>query len=265
MAGTGVRSPAKIARRLRLWPLAARAVRNWPAFMVHYALGTVPAGGYAFRNGARLKIGRGVDHVPIIEVFLRQDYGTPPDDAVIVDLGASIGVFSIYAAATARNVRVYAYEPMPPFFRLLEDNVRLNGRGGAITCVNAAVAGTAAERDLYVGGTSFFFPTLLPSTADASAPRTRVPCTTLDDVVAAHRLARVDLLKMDIEGAEYEVLYGAHACLERVREIRMEYHTVDQAERNLEGLKRFLTARGYRIARERADTPTNGTLWAVRR
>jgi len=115
--GGSVRSPGKLARRLRLLPLVARDVENWPAFMYHYALGFVPTRAYEFRNGARLKIGRGVDHVPIIEIFLRRDYGTPPDDAVIVDLGANIGVFSIYATATARNARVYAYPPSTSCYR----------------------------------------------------------------------------------------------------------------------------------------------------
>lgn len=265
MRTASVRSPAKIARRLKLWPLAARLVENWPAFMYHYALGSVPAGAYAFRNGARIKIGRGVDHAPIVEVFLRQDYGRPPDDAVIVDLGASIGVYAIYAAVTARNARVYAYEPMRSFYELMQENVRLNGRVDTITCFNCAVAGTAAERDLFHGGPGLFFPTLIVPERGATAGRTPVPCTTLDDVLASNGLSGVDLLKIDIEGAEYEVLYGAQACLERIREIRMEYHTVDGVGHDVESLKQFLTRRGYRITRERANTMTNGTLWATRR
>ena len=265
MRDANVRSPAKIARRLKLWPLAARVVENWPSFMYHYALGSVPAGAYEFRNGARIQIGRGVDHVPIIEIFLRQDYGTPPDDAVIVDLGAHIGVFAIYAAVTARNARVYAYEPMASFYRLMQDNVRLNCRADAISGFNCAVAGASTDRELYLGGTRFFFPTLIAPEGAESAARTPVRCTTLDDIVAVNALSRVDLLKIDIEGAEYEVLYRARGCFEQIHEIRMEYHTIDGAERNVEGLKRFLTGRGYRITHERANTPTNGNLWAVRR
>ena len=264
MTGANVRSPVRVIRRLKLLPLVARHVANWPAFMYHYALGFVPTRAYEFRNGARLKIERGVDHVPIIEIFLRRDYGTPLDDAVIVDLGANIGVFSIYATATARNARVYAYEPMPTFYRLLQENVRLNGRTDAITCFNDGVAGETADRELYLGGASVFFPTLIPPQAQASATRTRIRCTTLDAILDANDLRRVDLLKMDIEGAEYEVLYRARACFDRIREIRMEYHDVDRKEQNVDSLKGFLTAHGYRISHERASTPTNGTLWAVR-
>src|SRR5262245_3242896 len=119
----GFRAPSKVARRLRLTPLAARKVKTWPRFMFNYALGIVPGAPYSFRNRARLQIGRGVDHVPIIEIFLREEYGAVTHDAVVVDVGANIGAYSVYAAMSARGVKVYAYEPMPAFYRLLQENI----------------------------------------------------------------------------------------------------------------------------------------------
>ena len=230
--------------------------------MYHYALGSVPTNAYSFRNGARIQIGRGVDHVPIIEIFMRRDYGSVPDDAVVLDLGANIGVFAVYAAVTARSTRVFAYEPMDSFYELLQENVRLNGCSDAVTCSRQAVAGTAAERALYFDGPDLLFPTLVPP--DRTASGARVGCVSLDRILSDHGLARVDLLKMDIEGAEYEVLYGAESCLDRIREIRMEYHAIDETDRNVEGLQRFLTASGFRITRLKASSRTHGNLWAAR-
>ncbi|HVS80576.1 MAG TPA: FkbM family methyltransferase [Pyrinomonadaceae bacterium] len=256
------RSPAKVARRLKLLPQIARRVKNWPAFMYHYAFGFVPARPYIFRNGAALKIGRAPEHGPIIEIFVRRDYGTPPDDATIVDLGANIGGFSVYAATIARNARVYAYEPMPDFYRLMQENVRLNGQTDVIKCFNYAVAGTSADRELFTAGTNFFFPTLI-APEGAHCAGTRVHCTTLAAILDVNRLAQVDLLKMDIEGAEYEILYRTPPeYFARIKEIRMEYHNLDAAGQNVEGLKRFLTAQGYLVTHEQATTPTNGNLWA---
>jgi FkbM family methyltransferase len=259
------RSPAKVARRLKLLPEAMRHVRNWPSFMLNYALGLVPKTPYRFRNGAKLKIGRGVDHVPVIEIFFREDYGEMPNDAVIVDLGASVGVFSVYAAATARNVRVFAYEPMPASYRLAEENIRLNGRETAITCFNYAVGGESGERELFVAGTDFFFPTLLGPDGNGAADHITVHCTTLEEILTSNGLDRVDLLKMDIEGAEYEFLYGApDRCFDVIREIRMEYHDLDPGKRNIGSLKQFLEERGFTITRQQAVSATNGNLWARR-
>lgn len=255
------RSPAKVARRLKMLPQVVRHVKNWPAFMYHYALGFVPARAYRFRNGAALKIGHAPEHAPIIEVFMRGDYGAPPDHATIVDLGANIGAFSIHAVTVARSARVYAYEPMPPFYQLLQENIRLNRKTDSISCFNYAVGGKSASRELFTAGTSFFFPTLTAPVGDG-AVSTRVQCITLAAILDTNQLARVDLLKMDVEGAEYEILYHTPSdYFARIKEVRMEYHNLDEDRQNVESLKRFLIAHGYVVTHEQSTTPTNGNLW----
>ena len=259
------RSLSKIARRLRLTPLVASKVKNWPTFMYNYALGLTPAEGYFFRNGARIKIGRGVDHVPIIEIFLREDYGKMKDGSVIVDLGANIGVFTIYATVTAADTTVYAYEPLAGFYELMQENVRLNSRDAAVHCFNYAVAGDSTTRTLYVQGTDFFFPTLIGNDSKDGQESIEVKCTTLAEIIESNRLDRVDMLKMDCEGAEYEILYPAPPqLLERVKEIRMEYHNLDKDRRNLDSLREFLVGNGYTVTRVWATSETNGNLWAER-
>jgi FkbM family methyltransferase len=234
--------------------------------MYNYALGIVPAQPYIFRNGARVRIARGVDHVPIIEVFLKQDYGSIPRDSVIIDLGASIGVFSIYAAASSTGSRIYAYEPMPAFYHLLRENVRLNRTGGRIRCFNIAAAGRAQTRTLYVSGTHFQFPTCVRPEEPEPSQQLSVPCITLAEILESNQLERVDLLKMDIEGSEYEVLYETTASVfARIREIRMEYHNLGSNGRNAPELQKFLTHRGYAITYWHATSDANGNLWASRR
>ena len=261
MAGS-FRSPAKVARRIGLTPLVSSKVENWPSFMYHYAMGLVPGAPYRFRSGASLQIGRGVDHVPIIEIFLREDYGEIPNDAVILDIGANIGTFSIYAAMSARNVRLYSCEPMADFFRLLQANVRLNGLTEVVRCLNCAVGAADSERELFVPGRDLLFPTLVQPEHGETTSTTTVRCTTLMSLLEANAIDRVDLMKMDVEGAEYEILYGASsACFDRIAAIRMEYHDVDRDQRNVHRLKEFLMAQRYRITREQKNTSTNGNLW----
>ena len=259
------RSPGKIARRLKLLPLVRRKVKNWPAFMYNYALGLTPRNGYVFRNGARIKIGRGIDHVPIIEIFLKKDYGEMPDNSTIVDLGANIGVFTVYATTTARNVTVYAYEPLEDFYNLMKENVQLNRQTDSVRCFNSAVAGEATTRTLYVKGTDFYFPTLVGKESNNGQESIEVRCTTLADIIDANQLKRIDMLKMDCEGAEYEILYPTQVrYFERIKEIRMEYHNLDENERHLNRLKEFLRKNGYTITHTQATSETNGSLWAQR-
>lgn len=259
------RSPTKVMRRLKLAPMVSRSLRDWPRFMYNYALGLVPDSAYTFRNGAQVKIGRGVDHVPIIEIFLRQDYGIIPEGAAILDFGANIGIFSIYAATTARNVKIYAYEPQPSFFKLMEENIHLNKLDNTVSCFNVAIAGDDTDRELFQPNKNFFFPTLVPPESEKASTSMRVQCTTLSEVLDENDLAHVDLLKMDIEGAEYEILYRTPAeQFKRIRQIRMEYHNLNSHQQNVNELKRFLTANGFQVIHEHASSPTNGNLWVAR-
>jgi len=249
---------------MQLTPLVSRSVKNWQRFMYHYALGLVPQTAYAFRNGAKVKIGRGVDHVPIIEIFLRQDYGQIRDGSVVLDLGANIGVFAIYAASTARNVRVFAYEPMTDFFSLMKENIVINDFESYVSCFNLAVAGDVNDRQLFASGNGILFPTLIAPQGTDESVQKRVSCTTLANILDSNDLEMIDLLKMDTEGAEYEILSATPpAYLKRIREIRMEYHNLDQ-ERNVSQLKRFLSSQDFEITHEQANSPTNGNLWARR-
>jgi FkbM family methyltransferase len=260
------RSPRKMARRLKYLPLAIRKIRNWPAFMYHYALGLKPKGAYLFRNGAQLIISRGVDHVPIIEIFLNEDYGAIPDDAVVIDLGANIGVFTIYATTTARSVRVYAYEPSPDFCAVLKENVHLNQRNESVRCFNHAVASEVGDRYLDVRGGKFFFPTLISTTNNERQEHVLVRCTTLAQIMESNHLEHVDLLKMDCEGAEYEILYPTPlSCLKRISKIRMEYHNLDSGEHHVGGLKRFFAQNGFAVTHQHSTSKTNGTLWVERK
>ena len=260
------RSPRRIIRRLQYLPLAAQKIRNWPAFLYHYALGLKPRKPYRFRNGAQLMIGRAIDHVPIIEIFLNEEYGVVPDNSIVLDLGANIGAFSIYATTTARNVQVYAYEPFEEFGALLRENVSLNRQTAAIRCFDQAVAGELGKRSLQLAEEGFFFPTLVHSTTSrAGRNQIATSCTTLAQIIDGNDLTRIDLVKMDCEGAEYEILYATPAShLKRICELRMEYHNLDSPEHQLDSLERFLAGHGFVVTHRRANSETNGMLWLQR-
>lgn len=258
------RSPARILRRLKLLPLVIRKVRNWPSFIYNYALGLCTTGPYVFRQGGKVQIGRALDHVPLIEIFLREEYGRVADGSVLLDLGANIGAFSVYAAARARDVRVYAYEPLPEFFAQLQRNVRLNGIEDRVHCFQSAVSADVEARILHVSSPGVYFPTLVAPTASPAQDARPVPCTTLTEIMETNALERVDLMKMDCEGSEYDILYSTPASvLQNIGEIRMEYHNLDADRRNVRELKAYLREAGFRITSEAASSSTNGTIWAA--
>ena len=260
------RSPGRVVRRLKRGLPAIRKIRNWPSFLLNYALGLKPGQPYRFRNGASLELVRGIDHAPIVEVFLNEEYGHVPDDAVIVDIGANIGTFTVYALTTARGVRVYAYEPDGDFYEALLQNLDRNAGHGTARAFNLAVAGDDKGRDLYLDSATFFFPTLVQPANAPAGKSVHVGSITLEQIMKSNGLDRIDLLKMDCEGAEYEILYSCSSIhLGRISEIRMEYHDLDADQQRVEVLARRLEGNGFVVTRLRQTSETNGNLWAQRR
>jgi FkbM family methyltransferase len=184
----------------------------------------------------------------------------------VLDLGANIGVFTVYAVTSGPEVRVYAYEPWPEFGVLLLDNVRLNRKDEAVCFFDRAVASESGIRTLDLGGGStFFFPTFIGA-SELRSGSVQARTITLEEIIDSNQLSQVDFLKMDCEGAEYEILYSTRSSyLQRIRQIRMEYHNIDEGERQVEALKRFLSGNGFVLRHQHATSATNGTIWVERR
>ena len=91
-----------------------------------------------------------------------------------------------------------------------------------------------------------------------------VRCITLSQLIADNNLEKVDLLKLNCEGAEYEILYSSADCLRRVDKVRLEYHNLDERRSNVTSLAGFLIQQGFRITQEYPYTDMDGFLWADR-
>jgi FkbM family methyltransferase len=141
-------------------------------------------------------------------------------DGVVLDIGAYFGYYSMLACRHAGpKASVYAFEPFPKNFEILEENKRLNGFD-SLVCVNLAVADRASEWSFRVAPTTNLGSGgLTANTATNGANQVRA--ITVDDFVAQQGLDRVDLIKMDVEGAEVLALAGAGKTLRRFRPVMM--------------------------------------------
>ena len=125
---------------------------------------------------------------------------------VFVDVGANIGYFSVLAASVVgAQGAVFAFEPDPDNFRLLHANAELNGLGNCITAVEAALADTGGEGRLFLSADNLGDHQVYAG--DAS--RSTVTIALLNGSrYLAGRLQRLDLLKVDTQGAEFQVMAG---------------------------------------------------------
>jgi amino acid adenylation domain-containing protein/FkbM family methyltransferase len=222
------------------------------------------------------------------EIFVERLYlrhhVTIPDGAVVFDVGANIGMFTLFAHAQARDVRVYAFEPVPRTADLLRRNVALHGVSAqVIQCGLGAADGVAGFT--YYPHVSIMSGQFADPRRDREAVReylaswvdpgdddaTAVVGEAHDDVTAvldeAMRgeqisceirsfssmladlgLERVDLLKVDVESAEAEVLAGvADGDWPRIGQVVVEVHDVDGRLAAITGL---LSRHGFEVVSE---------------
>ena len=161
-------------------------------------------------------------------------YRVNPGD-VVVDIGANIGAFSLYAAKTCGASHVISFEPFLDNYKVLSNNVEHNMLRN-ITCVNQAVAGQGSVRTLRLDSTDAACHSLVGGSSERTI---EVECCTLDDVFRRFSLTKIDYLKIDCEGAEYEILENAVSRLPQIRRISMETHTTfDRKAEDIEKLLR---------------------------
>ena len=155
-------------------------------------------------------------------------------DSVVYDVGANVGYHT--TAFASRAQQVISFEPNPQNFALLEQNTRDLER---VTVYQAAVSNTQGP-----GYIDTFDPAVYGNfghmTMNTQGSGVQVPCMTLDFV----NHAPPDLIKIDVEGHEYEVLQGCVHLLKRRRPV-IYYEAIETP--NLGDIYRMLTALDYRL------------------
>jgi FkbM family methyltransferase len=142
---------------------------------------------------------------------LIQKYLRPGD--VYVDVGANIGMHTLAAARAMQGQgKIIAFEPFEPTMRMLEKSIWMNGFSSMTEIHQAAVSNATGHQRLFIGAVSghhSLFPLgASPNNAHASVD---VPLVRLDGVIPPGQ--RIDLIKIDAEGAELEVIEGGASLI----------------------------------------------------
>lgn len=200
-------------------------------------------------DGLRFRVATRMDAWLLKETCLDRDYERDApivDGWTIVDVGAASGDFTVHAARRCPRGVVYAFEPLPEAFARLEEHVRLNGIAN-VRAFREAIAAREGPLALYtVTGLSGQHRTAGDGSV-AAAPLVAVRATTLADAFERHGIARCDLLKLDCEGAEFEILLGLPPeTLARIARIVLEYHD-HVTEHTHEELAHRLEALGFDV------------------
>jgi FkbM family methyltransferase len=135
----------------------------------------------------------------------------------IFDIGANIGWYTLAFAKAVPGAAIHAFEPLPPTFRHLQENLALNGAAG-VTAHNFGLADRPGELVFYFDPAGSGSASAANITGGAAVREIRCPVETVDGFAARTGLAP-DFVKCDVEGAELAVLQGATGTLRRARPV----------------------------------------------
>ena len=183
------------------------------------------------------------------------------EDSVVIDVGAHIGSFALLAAA--RGARVLALEPVPSNYTSLVENVRLNHLQAQVKTLNQAAWSSAGKRTMRVNDEATAGSSLCYGKETAS--EIPVHCVRLDELMDAERITTCDLLKLDCEGAEFEILSTlSQAGWQKIKAIVLEYHLLSGPNRSVARLRTPLTMQGFQSVTYPLAIPGLGYLLALR-
>lgn len=177
----------------------------------------------------------------------------PPE--VVFDVGAHVGYVSAFYRKAFPEAEIHCFEPTPETREALQRHL---GGDARVHVHGTALSDREGEADFHVDNRTFAggANSLLPHTPAfheahprARYERIRVPCTTLDAEAGRLGIDRIDVLKLDVEGAELKVLAGGEALLRgsRIGLIDMEVRVLPDFEGQplLEDAIRWLRARDH--------------------
>ena len=135
-----------------------------------------------------------------------------PEEAIVADIGANFGLYALHCANI--GCQTLAFEPAPSVFELLQSNIRLNQLESLITSSSYAVSDRTAETQFYVAQDGSF--SGLRDTGRSKVTEiVNIRTCTLDEILTELGIAKLNFLKIDVEGSEWRVLSGATETLKK--------------------------------------------------
>jgi len=168
----------------------------------------------------------------IDEIILQKCY-TPSQeyeikgDFTVVDAGANIGVFTLYAASKAINGQIYSIEGDKNEFRRLVENVEINNFSN-VKAINAALTDIVGEVTFSDGHVQPIKTKLM--TKSSYVFEGLCKSLTLTELINTYKIEKIDFLKLDIEGSEFMV-FKESSWLDKTRIIAMELHSTPDSEK----------------------------------
>ncbi|WP_298609336.1 FkbM family methyltransferase [uncultured Thiothrix sp.] len=208
--------------------IATKIISNWPLIIVD-KLGIKKKFYYRIRN-TNIKLccrSKSSDINEAVVIFTGEEYPIKhinlENNAIVIDLGGNIGLFSIYLLHNnpLKNIRIITLEPFEKNTLILQENIRIN---------NITQIKIIQKACTDIDGTVNIDTSVRPDAIFVSRTGNKnVESIKLSSLAKQENLPTIDLLKMDIEGSEYDIFEEDYAFIrDNVKKIIMEYHNISE-------------------------------------
>ena len=224
---------SKVRILVRSWKI----LKNWYLYpLVYFKLTKKDHVIFETRSGLKIKIRvnstdlMALTHVWMIQEYSDDDFPISNDD-VIIDVGAHIGLFALFASQFCKNGKIFCYEPIKENYKILIENIEMNQIQN-IFPNNLAVTKKTSRVKIFLNddqsGHSMFI---------QNKNFVEVDSKSLSDIFIDNGIKECDFLKLDCEGAEYEIVESLSSDLfTKINKTAIEYHMVDTKPELLEQL-----------------------------
>jgi FkbM family methyltransferase len=177
------------------------------------------------------------------------------DNPIIIDIGANIGLSILYFKKIYPKAQITGYEADPYIFACLKQNLENNLAedvvigNKAVWIQNTKLAFFSEKAD---GGR-------IESPQKTNSGTIEVDAIDVKEIVKKH--SKIDLLKIDIEGAEHQVVPECSGLLDNVRQIFVEYHSIEGEKQNLDKILAVLINAGFTINIQSVNPPSSPYIY----
>lgn len=213
-------------RNLR-WYLRAIAHYRGSRMVTERIIGKAPINELTLKNGIKF-FAPDNSNLPVLteEIFFDQDYCkyfTIRENDIVVDIGANIGVFTLFASTKTKN-KIYAFEALRSNVDFLNKNIAVNNRKNIVS-VETAVCGRVGNARLGISAISGGHYLCDVNTQKHCDAFVEVPATTLAQIFTDYRIGYIDFLKIDCEGSEGAIFIATDdTYFQRIGKIALEFH-----------------------------------------
>lgn len=232
-----------------------RNVRNWPAYLFH-KWGVSKQHPFILKslNGVAVEVPNRMMHTAK-EVFFTDDYKFDQiqdevlrlcSEPVVIDVGANVGYLSAFTFTRFPSASVLSVEPLPKNLELLKRNRALNSSFNW-SVFEGVLSGVDGQTEIQFDSSDDFSTSASMYGLDDGADKIQVQSLKLSSLLSSNELSEVHILKLDCEGAEYDILYAlSDDELNRIAFITTETHQINSDKMNRDVLLKWLTDKGWK-------------------